>query len=198
MQAFCPQRTIDPEKLTPEGQPRYRCGLCKSDEHDMTSTNCPTKQKATIRIRKAIPKTTIVTTHNRYEVLAEEPEMLLAEEEKAPETQLYSSVLKRGKQSQTKKQKLPEPLHQSDDDHDDIDARIDALAREIERLRKHKELVILRRQKIGPTRDASTTANATVTPGSRPAPQVNQAVWTAVLDQLAQLTLLIQNCLHHG
>lgn len=164
----------------------------------MTSTNCPTKQKATARIRRAVPKTSIVTTHNRYEVLEEEPEMLMAEEAEAPETQLYSSALKRGKQSQTKKQKLPEPLYQSDDDHDDIDARIDALAREIERLRKHKELVILRRQKTGPTRNASTSANATVTPGSRPAQQVNQAVWTAVLDQLAQLTLLIQDCLHHG
>lgn len=198
MQAFCPQRTIDPERLTPEGEPRYRCGLCKSDEHDMTSINCPTKQKATARLRKAIPKNNIIRTNNRFEVLAEEPEVLTAEDTQGPETQLYSSVLKRGKQSQTKQQKLAAPSLESDDGHDDIDARIDALAREIERLRKHKELVILRRQKTGPTRNESLGANSPVTPATRPAQQVNQAVWTAVLDQLAQLTLLIQDCLHHG
>ncbi|KAG0411314.1 hypothetical protein HPB47_011561, partial [Ixodes persulcatus] len=52
MQAFCPQCNIDPERTTPEGQPRYRCGLCKSDDHDMTAPNCPMKQKATARLRQ--------------------------------------------------------------------------------------------------------------------------------------------------
>ncbi|KAG0413883.1 hypothetical protein HPB47_008967, partial [Ixodes persulcatus] len=92
MQAFCPQRNIDPERTTPEGQPRYRCGLCKSDDHDMTAPNCPMKQKATAR--------------------------------------------------------LPEAPHQPEDD---IDAQIEALSRELERLRRHKELVTARRQKTGTT-----------------------------------------------
>ncbi|KAG0434915.1 hypothetical protein HPB47_018787, partial [Ixodes persulcatus] len=138
MQAFCPQRNIDPERTTPEGQPRYRCGLCKSDDHDMTAPNCPMKQKATARLRHTVRTIgPTVPTYNRYQLLDNASEGPLEENTSGSQQPLYSTVLKRNKRPRGRPQQQAEAPHQPEDD---IDAQIEALSRELERLRRHKEL----------------------------------------------------------
>ncbi|KAG0416857.1 hypothetical protein HPB47_006084, partial [Ixodes persulcatus] len=195
MQAFCPQRNIDPERTTPEGQPRYRCGLCKSDDHDMTATNCPMKQKATARLRQTVRTIgQTVPTYNRYQLLDNASEGPLEENTSGSQQPLYSTVLKRNKRPRGRPQQQAEVPHQPEDD---IDAQIEALSRELERLRRHKELVTARRQKTGTTLPASsgeTSAQTTAPHHSQKAPQV---VWTAILERLTEMTRLIEDCLHH-
>ncbi|KAH9371080.1 hypothetical protein HPB48_015686 [Haemaphysalis longicornis] len=48
-QNYCPNATLDPERIHADGKPRYCCGLCKADDHEITSTKCPTKQRAPAR-----------------------------------------------------------------------------------------------------------------------------------------------------
>ncbi|KAG0412519.1 hypothetical protein HPB47_010317 [Ixodes persulcatus] len=51
MQTYCPQAKPNTDLVTQFGQPRYQCGLCKTDDHHITSPNCSRERQATLRSR---------------------------------------------------------------------------------------------------------------------------------------------------
>lgn len=161
----------------------------------MTAPNCPMKQRATARLRQTVRTIgETVPTYNRYQLLDNASEGPLEENTSGSQQPLYSSVLKRNKRPRGRPQHEAEAPHQPEDD---IDAQIEALSKELERLRRHKELVTARRQKTGatlPTSSGETSAQTTAPHQSQKAPQV---VWTAILERLTEMTRLLEDCLHH-
>ncbi|KAH9372036.1 hypothetical protein HPB48_012760 [Haemaphysalis longicornis] len=68
-QNYCPKATVDPERINADSKPRYRCGVCKADDHEITSTAGSTKQRATARARRRENSSVKVPLNNRFKVL---------------------------------------------------------------------------------------------------------------------------------
>ncbi|KAG0430410.1 hypothetical protein HPB47_022716 [Ixodes persulcatus] len=143
LQKYCPKATVNPERTTPEVQPRYRCGLCKTNDHKITSSKCPTKQRASARARgrlKAVSAPLI-------------PE--LAEETALKGSSSYAAALKRpgkkGRQSADPSSGNPPEATGIPVTQDELDTEIAQLSRQIELLRQRKARVTARRKERAAT-----------------------------------------------
>ncbi|KAH7966491.1 hypothetical protein HPB49_016852 [Dermacentor silvarum] len=76
MKASCPYTQADADMDTTAGS-NFLCGLCKSDDHDITSPQCPTKRNATRELRHKRQQSNdqdhsgVLQLNNRFEILAD-------------------------------------------------------------------------------------------------------------------------------
>lgn len=203
LQSFCPNGA-NPDLLTATGEPKFRCGLCKTNDHDITSSQCPKKKRKSYQSR-----TTPLTMHNRFAALSPELSDERSEdvEPLTDHTHHKSSYATTLKTARNKKRMQPTftadefpELEHCTRQQDDIDQQIAMLAAQIEKLRQ-KKARIAELRKTRSDRQTETPACSTpamVVNVAKCKPAANTTVWEAVLDTLAQLTHLIQNCLHNG
>ncbi|KAG0411182.1 hypothetical protein HPB47_011686 [Ixodes persulcatus] len=137
LQKYCPKATVDPERTTPEGQPRYRCGLCKTDEHEITSSKCPTKQRASARARGRLKVISApLIAYNSFQALepAENTQPEEAEETALKRPSSYAAALKRpgekGRQSAHPNSGNPPEPTGIPVTRDDLDTEIAQLSRQ--------------------------------------------------------------------
>ncbi|KAM7282815.1 hypothetical protein ISCGN_023644 [Ixodes scapularis] len=207
LQKYCPKATVDPERTTSEGQPRYRCGLCKTDEHEITSSKCPTKQRASARARGRLKNISApLLLYNSFQALesAENTQPEEAEETALKGPSSYAAALKRpgkkGRQSAHLTSGNPPEPTGIPVTQDDLDTEIAQLSRQIELLRQRKARVTARRKERAATPQHAGTQ---ISPAPMPLQTENTtpfdpANWMAVLDTLNKLKQLIETCLRHG
>lgn len=155
----------------------FRCGLCKSNDHDITSPKCPTKLKANKKVRERrlqrsvrhaeAPVLEQVPIHNRYAALTplEEDELPAAEPE--PSTMMtYSSAVKVSRASRRRSQPVQEQLPVPGLDEDsEIENRLDTLEKEIQLLKERR--AILQRRRASTRLTDTQTKNVPVAPGNQ-------------------------------
>lgn len=164
--------------------PTYKCGLCQTDDHDITSKDCPVKQKAIKARRQRRRRERSATqeerdadipTSNRFELLSPSEEDTLALEQ--PDNTYfggpaYSTVLKRGKKRAQQATSTPELTDTTADDLVKLDQQIAQLQMEVKRLTQRR--VILARP-AGPTttreKDAPCAASVPESPCTSASPQ---------------------------
>ncbi|KAH7969586.1 hypothetical protein HPB52_019834 [Rhipicephalus sanguineus] len=186
MRASCPQST-DASMESAE-TPTYKCGLCQTDDHDITSKDCPVKQKAIKARRQRRRRERSATqeerdadipTSNRFELLSPSEEDTLALEQ--PDNTYfggpaYSTVLKRGKKCAQQATSTPELTDTTADDLVKLDQQIAQLQMEVKRLTQRR--VILARP-AGPTttreKDAPCAASVPESPCTSASPQAKLA-----------------------
>ncbi|KAH7976019.1 hypothetical protein HPB52_008223 [Rhipicephalus sanguineus] len=158
MRASCPQST-DASMESAE-TPTCKCGLCQTDDHDITSKDCPVKQKAIKARRQRRRRERSATqeerdadipTSNRFELLSPSEEDTLALEQ--PDNTYfggpaYSTVLKRGKKRAQQATSTPELTDTTADDLVKLDQQIAQLQMEVKRITQRR--VIFARP-AGPT-----------------------------------------------
>lgn len=152
MRSSCPQ----PEQDTENSQEpvKYKCGICKKDDHDVTSKECPVKRKANeaarrqnTRDRKSRQQDASdggVATSNRYAVLTptdEETFPPLSLETEPEDTLTYKEALKRGKTRRNRKEHLHEPAMQASGELAEVEKRLSTLQEEVRRLRQRRTLL---------------------------------------------------------
>lgn len=182
MRASCPQST-DASMESAE-TPTHKCGLCQTDDHDITSKDCPVKQKA-IKARRQRrrrersetqeERDADIPTSNRFELLSPSEEDTLALEQ--PDNTYfggpaYSTVLKRGKKRAQQATSTPELTDTTAGDLVKLDQQIAQLQMEVKRLTQRR--VILARP-AGPTttreKDAPCAASVPESPCTSASPQ---------------------------
>ncbi|KAH9367793.1 hypothetical protein HPB48_004443 [Haemaphysalis longicornis] len=204
-QNYCPKETVDPERINADGKPRYRCGLCKADDHDITSTKCPTKQRATARARRRESSSVRVPLNNRFQVL-EPIECSAVEDPEEPVSTgvSYSQILKK---PDPKKHRPPK--HTPNDNwefteyalvDEDVDAQIAQLSKQLETLRQRKARVAGLRKERAATHalQGSQSVPLRMQVNARKTTPSDTAIWTVILETLSNLTQLIQDSLYHG
>lgn len=156
-----------------ESQVSYQCGLCKSNDHHITSPTCPTKRKATETLRRRQNhrlqtfkmNTFAVPTANRFSALQwdEEDWPDLPDLGSAPEQPvLYSDAARRGGRRRQKNSVQHTPMPEPDDvDTAAVDEKIANLLAEVTKLRRHREL-LLRRKPPEQRTDLSSTPAPTM------------------------------------
>ncbi|KAH9366705.1 hypothetical protein HPB48_010390 [Haemaphysalis longicornis] len=151
MKASCPTPPKDADMEAPT-TPEYRCSLCRSNDHDITSAKCPTKCRATEKLRenrrqtrqnKAAADTgNMLALSNRYEVLAEEQECDESTEPNGSQPlgdHTYATAVKRRRQPPGNTRK--EPLPSTTDCADSVaalDHRLAELEAEMKRIRQRR------------------------------------------------------------
>lgn len=156
-----------------ESKVSYECGLCKSNDHHITSPTCPTKRKATETLRRrqnhrlqAVKMNAFaVPTANRFTALQwdEEDWPDLPDLCSAPEQPvLYSDAARQGGRRRQKNSVQHPPITEPDDvDTAAIDGQIAKLLAEVTKLRRHREL-LLRRKRPDQRTDLSSTPAPTM------------------------------------
>ncbi|KAH9366459.1 hypothetical protein HPB48_022234 [Haemaphysalis longicornis] len=204
-QNYCPKATVDPERINADGKPRYRCGLCKADDHEITSTKCPTKQRATARARRRESSSVRVPLSNRFQVL-EPIECSAVEDPEEPVSTgvSYSQILKK---ADPKKHRPPK--HTPNDNwefteyalvDEDLDAQIAQLSKQLETLRQRKARVAGLRKERAATHalQGSQSVPLRMRVNAQKTTPSDTAIWTVILETLSNLTQLIQDSLYHG
>ncbi|KAH8023437.1 hypothetical protein HPB51_014552 [Rhipicephalus microplus] len=128
----------------------YKCGLCQTDDHEITSKDCPVKQKALKARRQRKRRQRSVTqeerdadipTSNRFELLSpsEEDTPALVEPENACyEVPTYSDAVKRGKKRVQQPANTPKLSVTGTDDLAKLDQQIQQLQMEVKRLAQRR------------------------------------------------------------
>ncbi|KAH7955649.1 hypothetical protein HPB52_002423 [Rhipicephalus sanguineus] len=182
MRASCPQST-DASMESAE-TPTYKCGLCQTDDHDVTSKDCPVKQKAIKALRQRRRRERSATqeerdadipTSNRFELLYPSEEDALALEQ-PDNTYLggaaYSTVLKRGKRRAQQATSTPELTDTTADDLVKLDQQIAQLQMEVKHLTQRRAVLA---RPAGPTttrgKDAPCAAFVPEPPCTSASPQ---------------------------
>lgn len=204
-QNYCPKTTVDPERINADGKPRYRCGLCKADDHEITSAKCPTKQRATARARRRENSSVRVALNNRFQVL-EPTEYSALEELEQPDATglLYSEALKNpnSKKHRPPKQTTSDTweLTESSLVDEDLDVQIAQLSKQLETLRQRKARVAALRKERAAAHSVQGSQNVPLQMrdnASKTTPR-DPAIWTVILETLSKLTQLIQVSLRNG
>lgn len=175
MKSSCPY----PPKENPEEattSQTFRCGLCKSNDHDITSRKCPTKLEANKKVRERrlkrserhaeAPVLEKVPIYNRYAALTPLEEDF-PEAEPEPSTMMtYSSAVKMSRARRRRSPPVQEQLPLTDLDEDsEIESRLDTLEKEIQRLKERR--AILQRRRASTRLTDTQTTNVSVPPGNQ-------------------------------
>lgn len=174
MKSSCPYPQQDAAMNSPPIPP-HRCELCKTDDHDITSPQCPTKLNATQALRRRhrpldgqVPGNRApVELDNRFEVLAQ----LETERSAVPPLELlpvqssYSAALRTPRQRLPRNSPAAPPAPTEPEDLVSLDTRLARLQEEIDHLRRRREL-LARRTAATPTLPPDATVH---TPASRSA-----------------------------
>lgn len=145
MQTYCPQAKPNTDLVTQDGQPRYQCGLCKTDDHHITSPNCPRKRQATLRSRqqnrlldRQLP------TKNRFLPLLDVDPGDADEGGDFPTLSYANATVKSKRQSQRRMQRAPA----QETSATEIDQQIERLTRDIARSQELLQQLQARRQQL--------------------------------------------------
>ncbi|KAH7982887.1 hypothetical protein HPB52_007957 [Rhipicephalus sanguineus] len=159
MKSSCPCSSED-ATMEREASAPFRCGLCRTNDHDITSASCPTKQKATMKARQRRPGRPVrtpeypsmdpVPIHNRYEILAsldaDDTHVAPATTTHHSAAPSYSAVVG---SSSSRPRRAPPALEDVQlplaNDESEIDSRLASLENEIQRLKQHRALLQRRR-----------------------------------------------------
>lgn len=199
IQKACPQDQAALGQLPEKTQLIYTCGLCKSDDHDITSPKCPAKRR-----RNAMPTHQFKTpvTFNRYSALTSDAEYEAEELDQGEDLTLtYSEIAKTPRRS--KRHRLPPfqeefpVLEERYPPSEDIDKQIEQMARQLEQLKQRRARVTERREKAAmderSPRNTGERGQSRQDNIQRPkSTPTNDTLWAAVLDTLGKLTQLIQ------
>ncbi|KAH7968117.1 hypothetical protein HPB52_005850 [Rhipicephalus sanguineus] len=152
MKASCPNTQSDADMDATAGS-NFRCGLCKCDDHDITSPQCPTKRNATREFRHKRQQSShlggasVLHLNNSFEILADlEPnDSHVTEATSSTEKKSFSAAVKepRKKLSPTNSA-LPASQMETPDDLVSLDTRLALLQQEIDYLRCRRELLAKR------------------------------------------------------
>lgn len=156
-------------------EPKFKCGLCRSDDHEITDKGCPTKSKATRAKRRAWrarsqPNPT--STFNRFDCLVEEDEDAMEEEAAEPPSQpTYRDVVRR---SRHRRQPVSEvPSSPMEDELVALDQKLAMLHGEITKLTKRKSQLTRRQQRLPQSSEDSTSPPRLFSKHHQSAPPTN-------------------------
>ncbi|KAH7967577.1 hypothetical protein HPB52_000140 [Rhipicephalus sanguineus] len=173
MRASCPQST-DASMESAE-TPTYKCELCQTDDHDITSKDCPVKQKAIKARRQRRRRERSETQEERDAGIRRVIEDTLALEQ--PDNTYfggpaYSTVLKRGKKRAQQATSTPELTDTTAGDLVKLDQQIAQLQMEVKRLTQRRAILA---RPAGPTttreKDAPCAASVPESPCTSASPQ---------------------------
>lgn len=186
----------------------FRCGLCKSDDHEITSRKCPTKLEANKKvrerrskrneIRREFPLPDQVPTSNRYAVLAPLEEDAAAAEPPATETITYSAAVKTPRAGRRRSSPVQESPAYDMEEEWEIDNTLATLQKEIQRLKQRR--AILQRQRVNNRSTETQSATLPLPPviqGSTSTTMSPQELLCFVAKQLQTLTSVLLANLHH-
>ncbi|KAH7965112.1 hypothetical protein HPB49_003427 [Dermacentor silvarum] len=151
MKASCPYTQPDAYMDTTTG-PNFRCGLCKCDDHDITSPQCPTKRNATRELRHKRQQSNdqdhsgVLQLNNRFEILAnlETDDSSVAEVTPSTEKKSYSVVIKEPRRRPSLTNSAPPPQTETPDDLVALDTKLARLQAEMDHLRCRRKLLTRR------------------------------------------------------
>lgn len=185
MRNSCPNLPPIPNPANPnaaaekEALPKFRCGLCKSDDHDITDRNCPTKLNAKPRTRATNLSqfSQRLPLSNRYELLASNdnddiadlPDPVSASSPMTPVS--YSQVVRMRRPRQRSRLQM---THQNSPALEEIDLRLQALQTELANLssRRAQLLAQMRSKQV----DAKQNSCEVIAPASTSSlPPLHQA-----------------------
>ncbi|KAH6937099.1 hypothetical protein HPB50_025535 [Hyalomma asiaticum] len=204
MKSSCPCPAKDD---TMEATPSlsFQCGLCQTNDHDITSPQCPTKRAATKKARRRRDRRSAkpslqeasneVATSNRYALLASMDEDTALPTNVPPKqgTPSYSAAAK----ASHPKPRPSQPIPQDDPpdascEETDIDLRLAKLQMEIQRLEERRAQIRRRRQssELQPSPPATQmTHPPNQVPASAPVSPRELLIFVA--QQLQQLTSVL-------
>lgn len=208
MKSSCPYPPkADPMEAT--APQTFRCGLCKSNDHEITSRKCPTKLEANKKVRerrlkrserhRESPLSEQLPTSNRYAALASLEEDLIEAEPQASTTMTYSSAVKTSRIGSRRSSPVHAQAPVPDMDEEcEIENTLASLQKEIQRLKERR--AILQRRRAN-TRPNDTTPSTTI-----PVPPVMQGPTSTTMSphellcfvakQLQTLTSVLMANLH--
>ncbi|KAH7982957.1 hypothetical protein HPB52_008374 [Rhipicephalus sanguineus] len=198
MKASCPNTQSDADMDATAGS-NFRCGLCKCDDHDITSPQCPTKRNATRELRHKRQQSShlggasVLHLNNSFEILADlEPDdSHITEATSFAEKKSYSAAVKepRKKLSPTNSA-LPASQMETPDDLVSLDTRLARLQQEIDNLRRRREL-LAKRAASSSTPQHDTNVQPIQQPRSSSADLTPMELLQFVAKQLMSLTQVL-------
>lgn len=211
MSTSCPSSAREP-LATSESEPpanpsatppkvTFRCGLCRSDDHDITDKKCPTKCKAALAKRRAWRRRSepkAIHTSNRFECLVEDNEDAVEEvaAEPAEYTQpSYRDVLRRSSRHQ-KKHKLTGKASPVTDELVEVDQQLAVLQAEVTKLSQRRARLIRRSQRQPPEQPCHSSQPGLSQPSlhqQKPVPSIRtqQELLQFVVQQLQNLVSVL-------
>ncbi|KAH6942704.1 hypothetical protein HPB50_009318 [Hyalomma asiaticum] len=204
MKSSCPCPAKD-DTMEATPSPSFQCGLCQTNDHDITSPLCPTKRAATKKARRRRDRRSAkpslqeasneVATSNRYAVLAsmDEDAALPTNVPLKQGTPSYSAAAKASHPKPRPSQPIPQhDPHVASCEETDIDLRLANLQVEIQRLEERRAQIRRRRQssELQPSLPATQMTHP---PNQVPAsvPVSPRELLIFVAQQLQQLTSVL-------
>ncbi|KAH7938287.1 hypothetical protein HPB49_022198 [Dermacentor silvarum] len=179
MKSSCPFPPKD-DNMEPDPSASFRCGLCRTNDHDITSPTCPTKLKATKKARQRRsrqqpstsqgPPMKQVPVYNRYADLAslEEDASQVTTESTATSDAAKPtySIAVRASISRPQWQRASQSMEDTPpplaNEEFQIDARLATLEKEIQRLKERRTLLQRRHDGARASQSTSTSIPAHV------------------------------------
>ncbi|KAH9371851.1 hypothetical protein HPB48_000229 [Haemaphysalis longicornis] len=160
MRTSCPNPPPAQTSATPnatagnENAPKFRSGLCKSDDHDITDRKCPTKLNAKPRARvKSSPRSQVdqrLPLSNRYKLLASNDDDDIADH--VPEPVSATPPMNSVSYSQVVRLRRPRQrshLQEADQNSpalEEVDLRLQALQTELANLTARRAQLLAQRR----------------------------------------------------
>lgn len=207
MKASCPYTAAEVAETTTS---QFTCGLCKTNDHQITSPLCPTKRKATeqMRQRQTLQLVTsrqqqnvpTIEVSNRYAALSTDltEEQLYEIDEPEPQWKPTYSEITRCK-SRPSRTCIDATLNDETETLDALDQRLATLESEIQRIRRRRAILsqrhIQQRSPTPPAPPSSFTTSPATPPSSpvhmRETPMTPQQLLLFVSKQLQHLASVL-------
>ncbi|KAH7931438.1 hypothetical protein HPB49_025778 [Dermacentor silvarum] len=206
MKSWCPFPPKD-ENMEPDPSASFQCGLCQTNDHDITSPTFPTKLKATKKARqrrsRQQPSTSQgssmkqVPVYNRYAVLAsleeDASQVTTASTATTDAAKPTYSAAVRASISRPQRQRASQSIEETPsplaNEELQIDARLATLEMEIQRLKERRTLLQRRHDGARESQSTSTSIPAhVVNPASMSQSISPQELLRFVAQQLQHLT----------
>ncbi|KAH7941480.1 hypothetical protein HPB49_014264 [Dermacentor silvarum] len=209
MKSSCPFPPKD-DNMEPDPSASFRCGLCQTNDHDITSPTCPTKLKATKKARqrrsRQQPSTSQgssmkqVPVYNRYAVLAsleeDASQVTTASTATSDAAKPTYSAAVRASISRPQRERASQSIEETppplENEEFQIDARLATLEMEIQRLKERRTLLQLRHDGARASQSTSMPIPANVVnPASMSQSLSPQELLRFVAQQLQHLTSVL-------